>query len=170
MLRTRFQALPGAFNDCLVPSDKSRKRGFSLSKRFAEVAILFSIFISKGCFGAQMMTSVKFVISFAYRLMQARGAKQPDLLNSGMRLSVLSGKKTLLMTGKAPEPLPIFVFFILLGMLLNQILSLFREMDLLLVPYSSDPSLKIIQWPPFLLASKASVVWNIQKSWLEVRN
>ncbi|KAL2906822.1 Callose synthase 5 [Bienertia sinuspersici] len=36
MLRTRFQSLPGAFNDCLVPSDKSRKRGFSLSKRFAE--------------------------------------------------------------------------------------------------------------------------------------
>ncbi|KAI9074792.1 hypothetical protein K1719_043216 [Acacia pycnantha] len=30
-------------------------------------------------------------------------------------------------------------------------------MDLLLVPYSSDPSLKIIQWPPFLLASKIPV-------------
>ncbi|KAF9619713.1 hypothetical protein IFM89_009055, partial [Coptis chinensis] len=29
-----------------------------------------------------------------------------------------------------------------------------REMDILLVPYSSDPSLSIIQWPPFLLASK----------------
>lgn len=27
-------------------------------------------------------------------------------------------------------------------------------MDLLLVPYSSDLGLKIIQWPPFLLASK----------------
>jgi len=27
-------------------------------------------------------------------------------------------------------------------------------MDLLLVPYTSDPSLKLIQWPPFLLASK----------------
>ncbi|XP_020225550.1 callose synthase 5 [Cajanus cajan] len=32
-----------------------------------------------------------------------------------------------------------------------------REMDLLMVPYSSDPSLKIIQWPPFLLASKIPV-------------
>ncbi|KAF7840107.1 callose synthase 5 [Senna tora] len=31
------------------------------------------------------------------------------------------------------------------------------EMDLLLVPYSSDPSLKIIQWPLFLLASKACI-------------
>lgn len=31
-------------------------------------------------------------------------------------------------------------------------------MDLLIVPYSSDPSLKIIQWPPFLLASKVSII------------
>lgn len=37
MLRSRFQSLPGAFNTCLVPSDKTKKRGFSLSKRFAEV-------------------------------------------------------------------------------------------------------------------------------------
>ncbi|KAK8658810.1 hypothetical protein V6N13_029031 [Hibiscus sabdariffa] len=37
MLRSRFQSLPGAFNTYLVPTDKPRKRGFSLSKRFAEV-------------------------------------------------------------------------------------------------------------------------------------
>lgn len=36
-------------------------------------------------------------------------------------------------------------------------LLLFREMDLLVVPYSSDPSLKLMQWPLFLLASK---VWQ----------
>ena len=35
-------------------------------------------------------------------------------------------------------------------------------MDLLLVPYSSDPSLKIIQWPPFLLASKVSIIYFFQ--------
>lgn len=29
-----------------------------------------------------------------------------------------------------------------------------REMDLLLVPYCKDRELNIIQWPPFLLASK----------------
>ncbi|KAI4317107.1 hypothetical protein L6164_025011 [Bauhinia variegata] len=34
-------------------------------------------------------------------------------------------------------------------------------MDLLLVPYSSDPSLKIIQWPPFLLASKIPVALDM---------
>ncbi|CAN1352850.1 Callose synthase 5 [Linum perenne] len=36
MLRSRFQSLPGAFNAFLVPSDKTRRKGFSLSKRFAE--------------------------------------------------------------------------------------------------------------------------------------
>ena len=30
---------------------------------------------------------------------------------------------------------------------------------MLLVPYSSDPSLKIIQWPPFLLASKVGTIF-----------
>lgn len=29
-----------------------------------------------------------------------------------------------------------------------------REMDLLLVPYWADRDLELIQWPPFLLASK----------------
>ncbi|KAJ7565707.1 hypothetical protein O6H91_02G072000 [Diphasiastrum complanatum] len=32
-----------------------------------------------------------------------------------------------------------------------------REMDLMLVPYSSDPNLSLVQWPPFLLASKIPV-------------
>ncbi|GER45735.1 callose synthase 5 [Striga asiatica] len=37
MLRSRFQSLPGAFNASLVPSDKDRKKGYSLSKHFHEV-------------------------------------------------------------------------------------------------------------------------------------
>ncbi|XAR73156.1 1,3-beta-glucan synthase [Bertholletia excelsa] len=37
MLRSRFQSLLGAFNTHLVPSDKTRKRRFSLTKHFAEV-------------------------------------------------------------------------------------------------------------------------------------
>jgi len=32
--------------------------------------------------------------------------------------------------------------------------TLNRERDLMLVPYSSDPHLNLVQWPPFLLASK----------------
>ncbi|KAL0535815.1 hypothetical protein IC582_024740 [Cucumis melo] len=86
MLRSRFQSLPGAFNTYLVPSDKSQKRGFSFSKRFAEI------------------TASK----------RSEAAKFAQL-----------------------------------------------EMDLLLVPYSSDPSLKIIQWPPFLLASKIPIALDM---------
>lgn len=36
-----------------------------------------------------------------------------------------------------------------------------REMDLLLVPYSSDPSLRLMQWPPFLLASKIPIALDM---------
>ncbi|KAA8531070.1 hypothetical protein F0562_005779 [Nyssa sinensis] len=86
MLRSRFQSLPGAFNTHLVPSDKTKKRGFSLSKRFAEVTA-------------------------------SRRRKNPKLPS--------------------------------------------WEMDLLLVPYSSDPSLKLIQWPPFLLASKIPIALDM---------
>lgn len=35
-----------------------------------------------------------------------------------------------------------------------EVLLLFREMNLLLVPYWADRELDMIQWPPFLLASK----------------
>ncbi|KAJ8479924.1 hypothetical protein OPV22_023651 [Ensete ventricosum] len=38
MLRSRFYSLPGAFNTHLVPSEKARNKGFSFSKRFAEVS------------------------------------------------------------------------------------------------------------------------------------
>ncbi|XVF58775.1 hypothetical protein PTKIN_Ptkin07bG0093800 [Pterospermum kingtungense] len=85
MLRSRFQSLPGAFNAYLVPSDKSQKRGFSLSKRFAEVT------------ASRRSEAAKFA----------------------------------------------------------------QEMDLLLVPYTSDPSLKLIQWPPFLLASKIPIALDM---------
>ncbi|GAB2218339.1 hypothetical protein Drorol1_Dr00001559 [Drosera rotundifolia] len=38
-----------------------------------------------------------------------------------------------------------------------------REMDLLLVPYWADRSLAIIQWPPFLLASKIPIALDMAK-------
>ncbi|URE49708.1 callose synthase [Musa troglodytarum] len=38
MLRSRFYSLPGAFNTYLVPSEKACNKGFSFSKRFAEVS------------------------------------------------------------------------------------------------------------------------------------
>ncbi|KAL5549544.1 hypothetical protein UlMin_004775 [Ulmus minor] len=53
----------------------------------------------------------------------------------------------------------------------NEIISSFREedlisdseMNLLLVPYKADPDLKIIQWPPFLLASKIPIALDMAK-------
>ncbi|KAL8152111.1 hypothetical protein V2J09_021919 [Rumex salicifolius] len=86
MLRSRFQSLPGAFNTYLLPSNKSKKRGFSLSKSFAEVN--------------------------ASRRSEA--AKFAQL-----------------------------------------------EMDLLLVPYASELSLTVIQWPPFLLAGKLPIALDM---------
>ncbi|KAL8139202.1 hypothetical protein V2J09_005203 [Rumex salicifolius] len=38
-----------------------------------------------------------------------------------------------------------------------------REMDLLLVPYSSDRELNLTQWPPFLLANKIPVAVDMAK-------
>ncbi|KAK8275168.1 hypothetical protein V6Z12_D10G119800 [Gossypium hirsutum] len=103
MLRSRFQSLPGAFNAYLVPTDKSRKRGFSLSKRFAKVTANRR---SEAAKFAQLWNEV--ICSF----------REEDLISD-------------------------------------------RKMDLLLVPYTSDPSLKLIQWPPFLLASKIPIALDM---------
>ncbi|KAK8637221.1 hypothetical protein V6N13_064645 [Hibiscus sabdariffa] len=103
MLRSRFQSLPGAFNAYLVPTDKSQKRGFSLSRRFAEVTANKR---SEAAKFAQLWNEV--ICSF----------REEDLISD-------------------------------------------REMDLLLVPYTSDPSLKLIQWPPFLLASKITIALDM---------
>ncbi|KAL1224859.1 Callose synthase 5 [Cardamine amara subsp. amara] len=103
MLRSRFQSLPGAFNTYLVPSDKTRRRGFSLSKRFAEVTAARRTEAAKF---SQLWNEI--ICSF----------REEDIISD-------------------------------------------REMDLLLVPYSSDPSLKLIQWPPFLLASKIPIALDM---------
>eukprot|EP01018_Ginkgo_biloba_P025952 Gb_32715 [translate_table: standard] len=39
-------------------------------------------------------------------------------------------------------------------------------MDLLLVPYSSDSNLRIVQWPPFLLASKIPIALDMAKDFI----
>ncbi|XP_057496432.1 callose synthase 5 [Actinidia eriantha] len=103
MLRSRFQSLPGAFNTYLVPTDKTKKRGFSFSKRFAEATTSKR---SEAAKFAQLWNEI--IASF----------REEDLISD-------------------------------------------REMDLLLVPYSSDPSLKLIQWPPFLLASKIPIALDM---------
>ncbi|GLT25134.1 hypothetical protein SLA2020_002850 [Shorea laevis] len=95
MLRSRFQSLPGAFNTYLVPSDTSKKRGFSLSKRFAEVT------------ASRRSEAAKF------------------------------------------------------AQLWNEIISTFREEDL--ISDRKGPLLKIVisSWPPFLLASKIPIALDM---------
>ncbi|XP_076925795.1 callose synthase 5-like [Bidens hawaiensis] len=103
MLRSRFQSIPGAFSACLLPSEKPKRKGFSLSKRFSEVAPNRRTEAAKF---AQLWNEV--VCSF----------REEDFVSD-------------------------------------------REMDLMLVPYSSDPSLNLIQWPPFLLASKVPIALDM---------
>nr|GEU44760.1 callose synthase 5 [Tanacetum cinerariifolium] len=91
MLRSRFQSIPGAFNAYLLPSERAKKAGFSLSKRYTEVT------------PNRRIEAAKF------------------------------------------------------AQLWNEVV----EMDLLLVPYSSDSSLNLIQWPPFLLASKVPIALDM---------
>jgi hypothetical protein len=61
MLRSRFQSLPGAFNACLIPGDKSepKKKGFkaTLSRKFAEVRLDCWYFLGK-----KLVTLVNFVM------------------------------------------------------------------------------------------------------------
>lgn len=90
MLRSRFQSLPGAFNTYLVPSDRSQKRGFSLSKRFAEVALvhsklLYIINYPKLSRDICVYSSCLIKILFFYRSRQAGEVKLPNLLSCGMK-------------------------------------------------------------------------------------
>ncbi|WOL08654.1 callose synthase 5-like [Canna indica] len=103
MLRSRFHSMPGAFNAYLAPSGSTRNKGFSFSKRFAEVSTSKRTEAAKF---AQLWNEV--ICSF----------REEDLISD-------------------------------------------REMDLLLVPYSLNPNLKILQWPPFLLASKIPIALDM---------
>ncbi|XP_059074532.1 callose synthase 3 [Cryptomeria japonica] len=109
MLRSRFQSLPGAFNQCLVPppAEKHQKKGLKtfFSRKFEKPEPGKRKEAAKF---AQLWNQV--ITSFRIE----------DLINN-------------------------------------------REMDLLLVPYSSDPKVTLVQWPPFLLASKIPVALDMAK-------
>ncbi|KAJ4724123.1 Callose synthase [Melia azedarach] len=109
MLRSRFQSLPGAFNSCLIPEERSepKKKGLraTLSCNFAEIP---SNKEKEAARFAQLWN--KIISSF----------REEDLISN-------------------------------------------REMDLLLVPYWADRDLDLIQWPPFLLASKIPIAVDMAK-------
>ncbi|KAJ0623230.1 putative 1,3-beta-glucan synthase [Helianthus annuus] len=109
MLRSRFEQLPVAFNDCLIPEVRSErtKKGLkaTLSSRFTNKAT------SKKEDAARFaQTWNKIITSF----------REEDIINN-------------------------------------------REMDLLLMPYRADMQLNLIQWPPFLLASKLPIALDMAK-------
>lgn len=81
MLRSRFQSLPGAFNTYLVPSDKTKKMGFSFSKRFEEV----SSWVSKLNLVSDLAISFNNCLLKKLRLKQAIEAKLQNLLSYGMK-------------------------------------------------------------------------------------
>ncbi|KAK9142531.1 hypothetical protein Syun_011931 [Stephania yunnanensis] len=109
MLRSRFQSLPGAFNERLIPMEKTvpPKKGLkaTFSRKFEKIA-------SSKEKGAAKFAQLwnKIISSF----------RQEDLISD-------------------------------------------REMDLLLVPYWADQDLDLIQWPPFLLASKIPIALDMAK-------
>ncbi|XBH82000.1 hypothetical protein VPH35_107468 [Triticum aestivum] len=107
MLRSRFESLPKAFNDHLIPND-SKRRGFR------------SAFSSKP---SQKPGDGKEEDKIAARFAQIwnliiTSFRQEDLIDN-------------------------------------------REKDLLLVPYCKDREMDMIQWPPFLLASKIPIALDM---------
>ncbi|XP_021910680.1 callose synthase 3-like [Carica papaya] len=109
MLRSRFESLPGAFNACLIPDEKSEPKRKGLRATFS-------------CNYAEI---------------------PPNKEKEAARFAQLW----------------------------NRIISSFRdedliddrEMNLLLVPYWADRDLELIQWPPFLLASKIPIALDMAK-------
>ncbi|KAK6164246.1 hypothetical protein DH2020_001110 [Rehmannia glutinosa] len=110
MLRSRFQSLPGAFNACLIPEEKTepaKKKGLkaTFSRKFE---VIPSSKEKEAARFAQLWN--KIITSF----------REEDLISN-------------------------------------------REMDLLLVPYWADRDLELMQWPPFLLASKIPIAVDMAK-------
>ncbi|KAI8573091.1 hypothetical protein RHMOL_Rhmol01G0251800 [Rhododendron molle] len=112
MLRSRFQSLPGAFNACLIPEEKSepaKKKGLKASLSFSR--------------------------SFAEN--PSKKEKEPARFAQLWNTIISSFREEDLISN--------------------------REMDLLLVPYWADRELNLIQWPPFLLASKIPIALDMAK-------
>ncbi|XP_042004045.1 callose synthase 3-like [Salvia splendens] len=110
MLRSRFQSLPGAFNACLIPEERTettKKKGLkaTFSRKFDPIP---SSKEKAAARFAQLWN--KIITSF----------REEDLISN-------------------------------------------REMDLLLVPYWADRDLELMQWPPFLLASKIPIAVDMAK-------
>ncbi|KAL6591573.1 hypothetical protein ACP70R_050076 [Stipagrostis hirtigluma subsp. patula] len=108
MLRSRFASLPKAFNQCLIPSDANKRRGFRAA---------FSTKPSKTPEDTKEEEKIAARFAQIWNLI-ITSFREEDLIDN-------------------------------------------REKDLLLVPYCKDRDMEIIQWPPFLLASKIPIALDM---------
>ncbi|KAI5072192.1 hypothetical protein GOP47_0012298 [Adiantum capillus-veneris] len=138
MLRSRFLSLPGAFNDNLVPPTSEEK-----PRR-------------KG-----------FTLHKTYKRLDEgfKPAQEVERTPDGVEMSAINEKD-------AAEPQVQIAKF---SQLWNAIIESFREEDyidnkereLLLIPYNSDPTMKYMQWPPFLLANKIALALDIAQDFTD---
>ncbi|MED6139958.1 Callose synthase 5 [Stylosanthes scabra] len=147
MLRSRFKSLPGAFNTYLVPSQKKQGKKFSFSKKFDEISASKRTEAAKF---AQLWNEI--ICSF----------REEDLISDRQDLKPMSLVILPLFSNLASISFSLVFYSLCSSPIKNKVyLHDSREMDLLLVPYSLDSRLKIIQWPPFLLASKIPVALDM---------
>lgn len=142
MLRSRFLSLPGAFNANLVPpllEEKARRKGFSLRKTYISLDERFK-----------------------------RSDEKLDTHPDGAE-STTEEKDSSKNTPHLEVEIAKF------SQLWNEVIESFREEDyitdnekeLLLIPYSIDPLMKYMQWPPFLLANKIALALDTAKDFTE---
>lgn len=104
MLRSRFESLPGAFNACLIPEEKSepRKKGLkaTLSRRFDQVNC-FRLFchLILGLVIIKSIITSNLLFSCRYRSHLIKVKKLQDLHNYGTKLSLVLEKKILSVIG-----------------------------------------------------------------------
>ncbi|CAD6241520.1 unnamed protein product [Miscanthus lutarioriparius] len=107
MLRSRFESLPKAFNQCLIPSDTSKRRGL--------------------------------------RAAFSKPSKTPEDTKEEEKIAARFAQ----------------IWNLIITSFREEDLIDDREKDLLLVPYCKDRDMDIIQWPPFLLASKIPIALDM---------
>ena len=135
MLRSRFESLPVALNERLIPSDKNKSKGFRAA--FSRKPKVFISSMKLGFMSRLLFISISLLnkqyFSLIYFGFQASGDEKEE----EKRAARFAQMWNLIITSFREEDL------------IDN-----REMDLLLVPYCKDRELNIFQWPPFLLASK----------------
>ncbi|KAF3453648.1 hypothetical protein FNV43_RR04089 [Rhamnella rubrinervis] len=147
MLRSRFQSLPGAFNACLIPEEKSEQSGTTVVVVGVAVAVAVGVAVA----------GVVAVAAVAVAAVAAAAVAAGAAAAGAVAVAVIPSNKE----KEAAR----------FAQLWNKIISSFREedlisnreMDLLLVPYWADRDLELIQWPPFLLASKIPIALDMAK-------